>query len=313
MSASFTFLSDLPLYQTEKPYTVYGQAPPQLRPSNCEFTTVAGITVENIRGKEQEFSLSRDGFQYILAPSALSPEISDFLHQDALSEKAKAYLTETTSIAKKFLIAEKAICFDWRIRSSASDLIAGESILRGSRSDSLAPATIVHSGWHFLAKEHHAIIKTFLTVSIDYSFEGGLERMRRQLSQEEISLFNFKDYQVRIVNIWRPLVDVVRSSPLAFCHPATVSPDSVLEEDKVHPDHWEEGLFLLYRPSQKWYWLSLQSKDEIAIFRTWDSDSPTALTCPPHASFSLPGEDSIYNTRKSIEVRILVFSKRENA
>lgn len=123
MSASFTFLSDLPLYQTEKPYTVYGQAPPQLRPSNCEFTTVAGITVENIRGKEQEFSLSRDGFQYILAPSALSPEISDFLHQDALSEKAKAYLTETTSIAKKFLIAEKAICFDWRVYSSQKDLV----------------------------------------------------------------------------------------------------------------------------------------------------------------------------------------------
>ena len=72
-------------------------------------------------------------------------------------------------------------------------------------------------------------------------------------------------------SVWRPLVATVYDAPLALCDPRTVHRSELIEEDKVHEDHWEEGLYLKYRESQQWYWLSKQNPDEVTVFTTWDS------------------------------------------
>lgn len=70
---------------------------------------------------------------------------------------------------------------------------------------------------------------------------------------------------------WRPLVDVVEDSPLAICDRRSVYMADLLEYDKVHQDVLHEGYYMKFRPHQKWYWLPKQTRNEVFLFKTWDS------------------------------------------
>jgi hypothetical protein len=72
-------------------------------------------------------------------------------------------------------------------------------------------------------------------------------------------------------SIWRPLVPEVQDFPLGLCDRRTVRLDDLVECDKIHTDYIGEGLYLQYQPSQRWYWLSAQRKEEPVMFVTWDS------------------------------------------
>lgn len=103
--------------------------------------------------------------------------------------------------------------------------------------------------------------------------------------------------------------------------------EELIGEDKVHEDYLEEGQYLKYSPGQKWYWLSEQSRHEVTIFVTWDSDeeedcgkNPGSLficgftdhlkACAPHAAFQNPNAPGDAPPRESVEVRLMVFEKR---
>lgn len=98
--------------------------------------------------------------------------------------------------------------------------------------------------------------------------------------------------------------------------------------DKIHEDHWEEGLYLHNRPWHKWYWIPEQTSDEIILFVTWDSEEgetvgmynmpwtsdflkniPDVSACPPHVSFMNPKAAPGFPARKSVEVRLMVFTR----
>lgn len=86
-------------------------------------------------------------------------------------------------------------------------------------------------------------------------------------------------------------------------------------------------MFGLYRPGYKWYYLRDQTKDEVSLFKNFDSDDGvpsqsrlvmsstlfralmTRIVCP-HVSFKSP-QQSIPRPRESIEVRALVFTYPE--
>jgi hypothetical protein len=73
--------------------------------------------------------------------------------------------------------------------------------------------------------------------------------------------------------VWRPLNLVVTDCPLSLCDPRSVDLRNILEVDKVHPDHVDEGGYLTHSPSQKWLYLSNQTKDEATVFCTFDPDT----------------------------------------
>jgi len=106
------------------------------------------------------------------------------------------------------------------------------------------------------------------------------------------------------------LVDIVHDVPLAVCDRRTVDREQLLSEDKVHEDYLEEGQFLIYRASQKWYWLSEQSRNEATIFVTWDSDEAELCACAPHTAFQNPLAPANAPPRESVEVRLMIFEKR---
>lgn len=132
-------------------------------------------------------------------------------------------------------------------------------------------------------------------------------------------------------SVWRPLVPVVKDCPLAFCDRRSVPKQDLVEIDKVHEDHWEGGYLIKYNPDHRWYWLPNQTSNEVSVFLTWDSDheafesackqihsrvrhalklADVFQATPPHAAFRLPVQKGDCQPRESVEVRLMVFTRR---
>jgi hypothetical protein len=70
--------------------------------------------------------------------------------------------------------------------------------------------------------------------------------------------------------------------------------EDLLEVDKVHSDHVEEGCYVKQNAKHKWFYLSKQSRDEITLSVAWDSKNQqyfgtsisTAIRILAHASCS---------------------------
>jgi hypothetical protein len=73
-----------------------------------------------------------------------------------------------------------------------------------------------------------------------------------------------------LYSVWRPL-QTVQNTPLILCDRQSVRSDDILEVDQVSPEKVELSMSLKYHPSQKYYWLSRQSNEEILMFTSWDS------------------------------------------
>jgi hypothetical protein len=114
MLANLKFLADLPLYDEEKPYTLYG-FPDNVKPiTNCEFVTYDNVEVTDVRGCEEKFQLKGCGFEFHHKPSSCSLDsamFEDFGKNDEVVE----YLRETIAMAVHTLDASRAFCFDWRV------------------------------------------------------------------------------------------------------------------------------------------------------------------------------------------------------
>jgi hypothetical protein len=71
--------------------------------------------------------------------------------------------------------------------------------------------------------------------------------------------------------VWKPLRGPLRDWPLAICDHSTLSRDDLIQVDEVHRDGILESNSVQYNTSQKCYYLSDQTADEVLIFRSADS------------------------------------------
>ncbi|KAH8160116.1 hypothetical protein CIB48_g8125 [Xylaria polymorpha] len=135
------YLSDLPLYKTEKPYYVFwevgdnGEKP--LPATNIATETYEGITVADIRGRESSFRLETHGFE-ILQHSTKIP-----LPLDSAGA-VEAYKAETEQVLKEKFDAEVVHCFETRV--TLNDQETHDSRVRDFRDPLLAepPAVATH-------------------------------------------------------------------------------------------------------------------------------------------------------------------------
>ncbi|KAK1779918.1 hypothetical protein QBC45DRAFT_464573 [Copromyces sp. CBS 386.78] len=99
----------------------------------------------------------------------------------------------------------------------------------------------------------------------------------------------------------------------------TVQPQNLVAVDHVRKNYEGEGLYPLYDEGMKWYYLNRQTKDEVLLFKTFDSKEEVKARCCPHTSFKQSGgnldqetgdcSNPVWTARESIEVRAIVFSK----
>lgn len=132
--------------------------------------------------------------------------------------------------------------------------------------------------------------------------QGALGQVYRYLTPGERELFEAGALRAKLVNVWRPLCDVVKQWPLAFCDRRTVCEDDMVEVDRPASRFVDYGCYIRHNPSQKWYWLSNQYPSEPYVFLVWDSASGVGA---PHGAFINPDADCELE-RQSTEVRLLV-------
>lgn len=112
MLATLTHISNLPLYDTEKPYKLYTPAGTH---SNCEYTD-ANVVIEDARGREGEFDIDECGFAFTKHTSNKLPSSAKLQEADTKDIAVTEFLQETMDFAKQYFGASKVLCIDWRVR-----------------------------------------------------------------------------------------------------------------------------------------------------------------------------------------------------
>jgi len=226
------------------------------------------VTVHDIRGSEDKYSLDSTGFQ-IANHESVEKEFLD-------EEKIKTvYYKEVEDLLKKTTGASKVFIFDHTIRRAPVDKRLPAEPLRG-------PVQRVH---------------------IDQSYKASPNRVLHHLPEEASTLLKGR-YQ--IINVWRPIKTILKD-PLAIADSKSVPDEDLIPIKLIYPDREGETYSVRPGNGQhKWYYLHKQTPSEVTFIKCFDSKTDGRARRVPHSAFvneEYEGEAS----RESIEVRALVF------
>lgn len=122
---SLSFIKDLPLYHTEKPYFVVieeGEGKIPSTETNLELAPVHGIPLQDIRGRESEFTLECNGFKYLKHTTHASADDEE--------DNWVAYSKEMARLIQEECGAGKVICYDYRVGYERRVDELGEVLMR---------------------------------------------------------------------------------------------------------------------------------------------------------------------------------------
>jgi len=278
---SLEYLIPLPLYEIQKPYQVYTHIAdvPESEKTNLAFEKHENVLINDVRGHEDDFSLEENGFEYVTAPCE-----ADLTSQDPV--QMEAYLAETKAFLETKYEADRVFCYDFRIRRNMEMPMEGRVDLN-DKFMHLRPVRQVH---------------------IDHTLEGGEKRIRAHMKEETGTLLG-PQWRAQIINVWRPLKEPILDSPLALCDSRTVRSEDLVATDQVTRKLAGEIYYVKYNPEQRWHYLSNQKKDEVVVFKSYDSEAGVSFA--PHVAFENPHAHADAPERESVEVRALVFYKKE--
>jgi len=160
------------------------------------------------------------------------------------------------------------------------------TVRRGSADSSRKPAHHVHN---------------------DYTEQTAQSRALERIGAEKFA--KLEGRRMIQINLWRPLVDVVQRSPLAFCNAATVKEKDLLVS-RIHfpdTDHVGEIYALRKAEEQQWVYFSEMKHDEVVLIKGFDSVQEGVARFTPHTAFEYPDQDPNVGARASIEVRTFAF------
>ena len=142
-------------------------------------------------------------------------------------------------------------------------------------------------------------------VHVDYTKNAVPGLLNAQLEAHGTKLKPGQRYQG--FNIWRVISEPPQDVPLALCDLRTLSQEDLIAGDAVfdapgRPEWSFEGFLVKYNPQHRWCYFSNMTRDEVLIFRNYNSD-PTRPTPVPHVAFDDPFVPKGTPPRASIETR----------
>ncbi|MEP0191279.1 MAG: CmcJ/NvfI family oxidoreductase [Erythrobacter sp.] len=111
------------------------------------------------------------------------------------------------------------------------------------------------------------------------------------------------------INVWRPLVDTVKRSPLTFCDASSIDRADLIPT-KIHfpdTDHVGEIFALRKQAGQRWSYFSEMTHEEVVLIKGYDSETNETARFTPHTAFEYPDQDPSVPARASIETRTFAF------
>ncbi|KZT24833.1 hypothetical protein NEOLEDRAFT_1134504 [Neolentinus lepideus HHB14362 ss-1] len=229
------------------------------------------MEIEDIRGKEEEYTLDTNGFQLYKRPSKHTEFVDD-------AEIREEYYPECIQFIKDLTGASEVLIFDHTIRRRKPG--------QKDSAEARQPVPSVH---------------------VDQTAKASRNRVYRHLPASEAEKRVQGRYQ--IINLWRPIGHPAFDYPLAFCDWTSTNKEEGADFAPTalkYPDYDGEIMNVKFNPEHKWkYWKGM-TPEEFVLIKCADSKEGVA-EFTPHTSFEDPSTPPSAPYRQSIEVRTLVF------
>lgn len=254
-------------------YRVY--PPSSGRPATSPAMRRFDMRIHDCRPIAADLDLDREGFVFRAHASAF---------RDVLDvERVKAdYYPEIGQWLRALVGAEAVVVFDHNVRSAAG-AARGQVGVR-------APVDAVHD---------------------DYTESSGPRRAAELLDSH--GLGHLTDRRIAMINVWRPLHGPVLDLPLTLCAAPSVAAEDLVETPIHHysegrlesPSHSGVIYSARHNPAHRWYYVSSMQRDEVLVFKGYDTRRDVARYVP-HTAFVHPDCPARFTPRESIEVRTVV-------
>ncbi len=142
-------------------------------------------------------------------------------------------------------------------------------------------------------------------VHVDQAYWASVERVKYHLPADAERLLQSR---VRLINLWRPIVNPVAHKPLALADWRTLDAGDLVPVELVYPHRTGTTYGVKYNSAHElqWHYLGGQAPEEVALIKCYDSETDVARLTP-HTAFTDTGSPKDAPHRQSIEVRALVF------
>ncbi|KAJ2919648.1 hypothetical protein MD484_g815, partial [Candolleomyces efflorescens] len=230
------------------------------------------MVIENVRGKEDQYTLDNSGFQFVRSPAKHTSFTND-------EEIEREYYPESIELLKKLTGASRVVIFDHTIRRQRPGVVDDGPQNR-------QPVAGVH---------------------VDQTTKASIARVHRHLPAEDAPGLLEKRFQV--VNLWRPINVPALRWPLGLCDYRSVDPSKdPLPVALVYPDREGETYGIKYNPDHRWKYLRGMTPEEVVLIKCFDSvQDGSVAVFTPHTGFEDPTTPPDAPNRESIELRALVF------
>ncbi len=232
------------------------------------------MPIEDVRPVRSRLSLDIEGICLVDAPCA----VKDFHDREAA---ARVYLPELQRVLQEVTGASKVVVGPgWVHRHSDRSEKFGED------------------GTTFPGRYAH----------VDFSDLSGPTAARQMLGDDP-DADRLMAGRFAIFNLWRAISEPPQDCPLGIADATSVAArDLVISQVVLGPADREFTLqtnMVTHNPGHRWVYFSDMTRDELLIFRGYDSD-PTRSRGVPHTAFDDPGAvDS--PPRESIDIRCVAF------
>jgi hypothetical protein len=252
---------------TGKPHS-YMYDPPAGVPKLSASYEQHAMVIRNLRPLAPSLSLDVEGFRLLVHES----DVRHF-HDDA--EVRSTHYPEVEKLVIAATGARRVVVFDHTVRRRLHEDV--------SAAERREPVPRVH---------------------VDYTIKSGPQRVRDLMADEAEDLLRRR---FSIINVWRPIRGPLEDWPLALCDAHSVAPGDLIATDLLYKDRTGETYSVRHNSAHRWFYAPRMSRDEVLLFRCYDSSEDGRPRFVPHAAFQDPTAPRTAAPRESIELRCLVF------
>lgn len=252
----------------DRPYT-YMYPPPDGQPwQNASYERVP-VTIRDARA-DPHLSLDREGYLLRSAPSG----VRDFTDKE---EVVRLYYPEVAELALALTGASQAFVFDHLVRKRMPGMPQAFGRIEGQRPGAAG------------------------RVHCDFTPVSARRRLELELQGDTTQVQRYS-----IINLWRPIRHPVLDAPLAVCDARSATPADLVASDIFYPERNGEIYQAVHNTDHAWSYFPAMTRDEVLVFKQFDSAPGPVARYTPHAAFEHPNAPPDAPPRESIEIRCLL-------
>lgn len=244
----------------------YAYAPHGTEETNIEFAEHV-VEIRDVRHAPHALRLEVEGASVLSHRSA----VSSFYDEDELR---RVGYSEAAELVRSATGAAEVVVFDHNIRG------------RKGPAKALAATDVKNPVFH---------------IHTDFSDTSALSRAAAVLGRPLLP-----GQRMAAINVWRPIAEPLRDSPLAICDASSVEMRDLLAADLIYPNRTGQIYYVAHNPAHRWYYASDMRKDEVWLFKNFDTVTDGRARFAPHTAFVDPTHP-VVAPRESVEFRTFAF------